>query len=1056
MPRIPAELIESIKRDVPCRSVLEAAGAVFQAHGADVVCRCPFHDDKTPSLVVNERKNLWRCHGACGIGGDVIALTVKLRGVSFRHAVELLAAGLPAGAGGGAFSFAASAGGGPKASTVRALPCPLDATADDARLMVQVVDYYAARLALPGCAGRAYLAERGLDDGELIRRFAFGFADRSLGLRLPNKQRKEGADLRGRLAKLGVFRAESGHEHFAGSLVVPIHGGAWMGGAAGAVVGMYGRKTLDNLRSGTPKHLYLPGEHRGVWNCGPDLCDGNGAVIICEALLDAASCWVAGLRNVTATYGVNGWTDDHARALAEVPVRDVFIAYDADAAGDAGADRLADELIARGFTAYRVRLPPGQDVNEVHKAAGSAVASGEELRRLVATASWLGGVPRVTVPAGIPAAASVSSSLPAGVAGVAASGEQVQVATSATAPVVPTALAALPPGLSVQVAGEEITVEIGTRRYRVRGLFSNRGADAMKINLRVAVDRAGSPENPVFHVDTLDLYQTRFRQAFTAAAAAECGLHPEVIKADLGKLLLALEIQRDERARGNAGAAGAVGGAAGSGGNRPGEPPAVVLTPDEEAAALALLKAPDLLGRIGADLTRCGLVGEDINKVVAYLAATSRRLDTPLAIVVQSSSAAGKSTLMDKVLSLMPPEEVRQYSAISGKSPFYLGTANLKHRILAVAEEEGARRASYALKLLQSDGHLSMAATGKNADTGRMETHDYRVEGPVMLMLTTTAIDVDPELLNRCLVLTVDEEASQTAAIQVSQREARTLAGIQAKRERSAIEALHRNAQRLLKPVAVVNPQAPALSFAAHQTRLRRDHAKYLALIDAVAFLHQHQRERKTATFPDGSTLEYIEATAADIAMADQLAAVVLGWSVDELPPQSRRLLDAVRAHVAAEAQRQGMPASRVTFDRRGLASAIGWTYKQVRTHLDRLAEDEFVVVGGMGFGQVLRYRLAVPEDAGPSGLGLRPQASAPASTPTATTNTLPTEAGACPPLARGLPVGGGQGQNAGNTRADGAETGGLPMVPVFTTGGVQGVRSYVGTDGRSELGQVG
>ena len=81
---------------------------------------------------------------------------------------------------------------------------------------------------------------------------------------------------------------------------------------------------------------------------------------------------------------------------------------------------------------------------------------------------------------------------------------------------------------------------------------------------------------------------------------------------------------------------------------------------------------------------------------------------------------------------------------------------------MSIAEEEGARRASYALKLLQSDGFLSMAATGKDPETGRMVTHDYRVEGPVMLMLTTTAIDVDPELLNRCVVLTVDEEAGLT------------------------------------------------------------------------------------------------------------------------------------------------------------------------------------------------------------------------------------------------------------------------------------------------------
>jgi hypothetical protein len=1028
MPRIPSELIESIKRDVPCREVLEAAGAVFAKHGADVVCRCPFHDDQTPSLIVSERKNLWRCHGACGIGGDVIALTVKLKGVSFRHAVELLAAGLPSGAGAGSSSFAAgpagrAAVGVPKTSTVRTLPCPLDATADDARLMSQVVDYYASRLALPGCAGRAYLAARGLDDAELIRRFAFGFADRSLGLRLPNKQRKEGAELRGRLATLGVFRAESGHEHFAGSVVIPIHG------FDGSVVGMYGRKTLDNLRAGTPKHTYLPGAHRGVWNCGPDLVDGNGAVIVCEALLDAASCWVAGLRNVTAAYGVNGWTEDHDRALADpvsgAKARDVFIAYDADAAGDAGADKLAEALIARGFTAYRMRLPPGQDINDVHRAAGSAAASGDELRRLVAAAQWLGGAPRVTVPAGVPGVVAVADVV-AGVAGTAAAPAAMlplSLPAGAAAP------ATLPPGIAVQVAGDEITAEIGTRRYRVRGLFANRGAEVMKVNLRVGVDRAGMAENTAFHVDTLDLYQTRFRQAFTAAAAAECGLHADVIKSDLGKLLLALEIQRDERSRSAAAGGGGAAGARGAGG-RSAEPVPVVLTPEEHAAAMALLTAPDLLARIGSDLTRCGLVGESVNKVVAYLAATSRRLDTPLAIVVQSSSAAGKSTLMDKVLSLMPPEDVRQYSAISGKSPFYLGTANLKHRILAVAEEEGARRASYALKLLQSDGHLSMAATGKNAETGRMETHDYRVEGPVMLMLTTTAIDVDPELLNRCLVLTVDEDADQTAAIQASQREARTLAGIQAKRERAAIEALHRNAQRLLAPVAVVNPYAPALSFAAHQTRLRRDHAKYLSLIDAVTFLHQHQRERKTATFPDGSAIEYIEATSADIEIANTLATVVLGRGLDELPPQTKRLWDGLSAWVAAEAARQGVTPERFRFSRRELMAGLGWSYDQIRVHLDRLAAQDYVVAAGGGCGQVVTYRVV----------------AAPASRPAA--SPAPT------PMMSSLGgVWGGSGEsgtpdeNGGKYRAHARDVLGLGGSVVRPAGGMQPDASYGGTD---------
>ena len=98
------------------------------------------------------------------------------------------------------------------------------------------------------------------------------------------------------------------------------------------------------------------------------------------------------------------------------------------------------------------------------------------------------------------------------------------------------------------------------------------------------------------------------------------------------------------------------------------------------------------------------MVGEDTNKLIGYLAATSRKLDAPLAVMVQSSSAAGKSSLMEAVLAFMPAEDKVQYSAMTGQSLFYMGAVDLKHKILALAEEAGAARASYALKLLQSEG----------------------------------------------------------------------------------------------------------------------------------------------------------------------------------------------------------------------------------------------------------------------------------------------------------------------------------------------------------------
>jgi post-segregation antitoxin (ccd killing protein) len=240
---------------------------------------------------------------------------------------------------------------------------------------------------------------------------------------------------------------------------------------------------------------------------------------------------------------------------------------------------------------------------------------------------------------------------------------------------------------------------------------------------------------------------------------------------------------------------------------------------------------------------------------------------------------------------LMPEEQRVHYSAMTGQSLFYLGEGDLKHKILAIAEEEGVRQAAYALKLLQSQGELTIASTGKDPTTGKLVTEEYRVEGPVMLFLTTTAIEIDEELLNRCLVLTINESREQTQAIHRRQRQARTLAGLMAAQTSAAIRSLHQAAQRLLRPVAVVNPYAEALTFRSEAPRLRRDHAKYLTLIDAIAYLRQHQRESKRA-----GAIEYIEVTREDIALANQLAADVLGRSLDELPPQTRGVLGEVVA----------------------------------------------------------------------------------------------------------------------------------------------------------------
>jgi hypothetical protein len=481
---------------------------------------------------------------------------------------------------------------------------------------------------------------------------------------------------------------------------------------------------------------------------------------------------------------------------------------------------------------------------------------------------------------------------------------------------------------------DEIVLACGDRSYRVRGLAKNTGYESLKVSLRVACGDA-------WHLDALDLAQAKQRAAFVAAAAEETGVKPDILKRDVGRVLLKLEELQEARLRAQVAP----------------EPVAVKMTDAEREAALALLRDPKLLDRILADFAACGVVGEETNKLVGYLAAVSRKLAQPLAIVVQSTSAAGKTALMEAVLAFVPPEERIKYSALTGQALFYLSETDLRHKILAIVEEEGAERASYALKLLQSEGELTIAATGKDPHTGRMTTQEYRVEGPVMIFLTTTAVDIDEELLNRCLVLTVDEGREQTAAIHRLQRERETLAGLLRSESRATVLAVHRNAQRLLRPLRVVNPFAEKLTFLDDRTRTRRDHTKYLALIRTIALLHQHQRPIRTAEHA-GHAVEFIEATLDDIAAANRLAHEVLGRCLDELPPQTRRLLAVIERLVAERCEARKIERGDVLFSRRELREFCGWGDTQLRVHLERLVQLEYLIPHRGSVGQTFVYEL--------------------------------------------------------------------------------------------------
>jgi DNA primase catalytic core len=953
--RLPDEVVERIKREISVERLVEARGIQLKRVGKNLVGLCPFHKEQKPSLTITPSTNKWRCFG-CGKGGTAIDWVMHTEGVSVSHALQLLRRDLVP---------TASAGQPPKLSTVPKLPPLIPPTNDDKRLLEIVVSYYHETLKQSPEA-QQYLVKRGLQSAEMVEQFRLGYANRTLGYYLPKSNRVAGAAQRGRLKELGVLRNQTpGHEHFNGSLVIPIFN------LQGEVMQMYGRKIRDDLREGTPDHLYLPGPLRGVWN--EQALIGSKDIILCEALIDALTFWCAGYRNVTTIYGVNNFTDELRAAFQQHGTKRIYLAYDRDDAGERAVQIHSEELMEMGIECFRMQFPRGQDANEF---ALKNQPAAKFLGMYLTSAAWMGkgkrpstAVMKPTPPSEEeqkpepmkkqePSAPSAAVPLPEErpkpaakekiaietptpstggkrVFPLAADSENVPHEEAVPRPM-PLAAPAAP---QVEIDGEEIVVSIGQRTYRVLGLEKCTSRGKMHVNVKASGQNVRGEY--CYHGDTLDMESFQRRAAFIKQAAHELATKEETIHREVGQLWTVLaDLQRETLKKALA---------------TPEEKS--LMTAEEEAAAMELLHDPRLLDRVLADFEKCGAVGEETNKKVSYLAGVSRLLPKPLAIVVQSSSSAGKSSLMEAVLDFMPEEQRESYTAMTGQALFYMGQKNLKHKILAIAEQQGAEAASYPLKLLQSEGKLNIASTGKDPVSGKHVTHEYVVEGPVMIFLTTTAHEVDEELLNRCIVLTVNEDREQTRAIHRKQRESQTLEGLKARMRQNKIIRLHRNAQRLLRPIQVVIEHLKDHSFPDAMTRTRRDHMKFLTLIQAVTLMHQHQREIKTST-EDGETLEYIEATEADVKLAWELTNHVLVRSLDDVPPQTRRLLLLIDKMVIEECKRLEIERLDYRFTRATVRRFTGWGDSQLKKHLSRLEDLEYLALHRGAPGQSFVYAL--------------------------------------------------------------------------------------------------
>jgi hypothetical protein len=441
--------------------------------------------------------------------------------------------------------------------------------------------------------------------------------------------------------------------------------------------------------------------------------------------------------------------------------------------------------------------------------------------------------------------------------------------------------------------------------------------------------------------DTVDLLSARSRRSFAEQCSVVLMTEATILEINLGRLMDAIEADLEGKSN-----------------VRPTGPDIAPLSDDDVKLGMSFLQNPDMFRELTIDLDTLGYVGEETNKRIAYLVATSRILPDPLHLLVVSSAAAGKSFLIETVRRLVPDQDVLSLTSLSEQALNYMGKDALVNKLLILGEAVHSDSVQHSIREMISSKELSRMVVSKNERTGKMESRVERTKAVVSLMMSATSADsVNDENLTRYLVIHADEGEDQTRRIHRVQNRRFSLEHLQVKQEViPRIIAKHHAVQRLLKPIHVVNPFWDKLEFPSLRVRSRRDNQQLNSLIVAIAFLKQYQREKKSI-----NGLEYIEASLQDYEAAKDLFLTgILKQTYMEFPESLIKLFEDIRALCRDKAKVHALAATSVSFDVNELRTHVGYLgLESIQKYLRKLIELEYLgTQGSRQRGQRTLYRL--------------------------------------------------------------------------------------------------
>lgn len=670
------------------------------------------------------------------------------------------------------------------------------------------------------------------------------------------------------------------------------------------ITGLYFRSTLNDKEQ---RHFYLR-DRKGLYPGYPH--SATKKLILTESIIDAATLteYAESYKTVfsnspfevLALYGTNGLTEEHQQAIGELQHLDEIIFFlNGDEPGQKAVEKYAALLKGEysNLTITSVAVPENEDVNSLLQGHNPEI-----LTHLMATRKEVDFI-LSTVSEPTQKAVFLSNENPI---------EKVK-QVQPKAPV--TGLDTTNP-YNLKYRGNEAC-------FQIKG-FRTDQPDSLKVTLQISTENEPSGRTTVNSITLkTDLYEYKQVESACKLMAGKLSLRKDALEADLAQLAALLEQYRDKQMfKAKARQESKI------------EVPAATAT-----QCIEFLKAEKLIQRINELIEKAGITGEETNRMLLFVIASSYKMPDTLHALIQGSSGSGKTRLLKTISHLMPDEDVKRYTRVTDNSFYNQDEYFFVNKLICFEDLDGLKEdAQLAVRELQSNDILRTSTSLKDKN-GQITGGERIVRGPIASLACTTKGEVYEDNISRSFLIAVDESREQTLRIIRYQNE--VSAGMVDMQQQKKVSQFIQNCIRLLKPYEVVNPYANKIQLPESAHKIRRLNELYQSFVKQITLLNQYQRKQDK----QGRLIT----ETADLQTACEILFDSIVLKVDELDGSLRQFFERLKAQVKNKEQE---------FTQREIRQVMNISKAQCSRFFNHLQQMEYLTAQYSGNQRKICYRV--------------------------------------------------------------------------------------------------